>query len=179
MLTLILLLVVTQVPCAQGESSAVCHCKQGSASACAALEVGDPAKFMAIKKAMEVLKIEEENRQRQASVSSVSEADSSSSAPEPPDCKGQQHHIISRPIAKALDAHPTLSGHFKARDPRFVTQAVDGPSHCGYQDWHRKIDEEVINWLDTHKSATPKEFLEFLRRIYSRPAMRARFPNGF
>ncbi len=102
-----------------------------------------------------------------------------SDAPEPPDCKGQQHNIISRPIAKALDKHPKLRGLYKARDERFVTQAKDEQSHCGYQEWHRKVDDEVIKWLDKNKNATSKQFEEYLREVYSRPEMRARFPNGF
>ena len=102
-----------------------------------------------------------------------------SDAPEPPDCKGQKHHIISRAIAKALENHPTLRGLYKARDPRFVAQAKDEAAHCGYQDWHRKVDQEVVGWLKSRDAATPKQFEEFLRSIYNRPEMRARFPLGF
>ena len=49
------------------------------------------------------------------------EGESSPASPEPPECKGQSHHVISRPIAEKLKEHPTLSGHYKPRDPRFVT----------------------------------------------------------
>jgi len=41
------------------------------------------------------------------------------------------------------------------------------------------VDEEVIQWLETHKQATPAEFEAFLRQIYNRLDMRARFPHGF
>lgn len=179
MLSLILLFVVTQIPCVQGETSTVCICKQGNASACAALQQVDPKKAAEIEKALRALKLVEEARQRQESEDTASEAQASSSEPESSGCNGQQHHVISRPIAKALDGHPTLAGVYKARDPRFVTRAADKPSHCGYQDWHRKIDEEVIDWLNTHRAATAREFEAFLRSIYKRPDMRARFPNGF
>jgi hypothetical protein len=107
------------------------------------------------------------------------QAQETSDAPEPPDCKGQQHHIISRTIAKALKDHPTLKGLYKARDERFVAQAKDEESHCGYQEWHRKVDDEVVEWLRETDDATPKQFEAFLRQLYSRPEMRARFPNGF
>ena len=106
-------------------------------------------------------------------------AQASSEAPEPPECKGQNHHIISRPIAKALKGHPILKGLYKARDPRFVAQAKDEESHCGYQRWHREVDDEVVAWLRKTEDATPKQFEAYLREIYSRPDMRARFPNGY
>jgi hypothetical protein len=97
----------------------------------------------------------------------------------PSGASGQLHHPISKPIAKALEVHDTLKGHYIERDPRFVTRAADKASHNGYQKWHRDVDDEVIKWLDRNKSATPSEFEALLREIYSRPAMRARFPDGF
>ncbi|WNG27873.1 Wall-associated protein precursor [Cystobacter fuscus] len=175
MLPLLLVLLMAQIPCDQGESTTVCHCKQGMASACAAL---DPRKAAEIEKALRVLKVDAEGG-KQAAEAAISESEATSSAPEPPDCKGQLHHVISRPIAKALNRHPTLTGVYQPRDSRFVTRAVDEAAHCGYQDWHRKVDEEVVNWLDTHKSVTAKEFEAFLRSLYNRPSLRARFPHGF
>ncbi len=52
-------------------------------------------------------------------------------------------------------------------------------AHCGYQEWHRNVDAEVIEWLEQPSKATPKEFEAFLREIYSRPDMLRRFPRGF
>ncbi len=52
-------------------------------------------------------------------------------------------------------------------------------SHCGYQDWHRKVDAEVIQWLRDHETATPTQFMRKLREIYNRKEMLQRFPNGF
>lgn len=92
---------------------------------------------------------------------------------------GQLHHVISKRIAEALEKHPTLRGHYTARDPRIVTRAADKASHNGYQKWHRDVDDEVIRWLKEYDDATPAEFEAFLRRIYSRPEMRVRFPDGF
>ncbi|MCY1018506.1 hypothetical protein [Pyxidicoccus sp. MSG2] len=92
---------------------------------------------------------------------------------------GQLHHVISKRIAAELEDHSTLSGLYTARDPRFVTRAADKAAHNGYQKWHRDVDDEVIGWLRRYNNATPQEFEAFLRQIYSRPAMRARFPNGF
>ncbi len=100
-------------------------------------------------------------------------------APEPPDCKGQNHHVISRPIAKALERHKTLRGLFGPRDRRFVAKAKDKESHCGYQKWHRDVDLEVMMWLREHEKATPEQFMSKLREIYSRKEMLERFPNGF
>ncbi|HYO67452.1 MAG TPA: Wall-associated protein precursor, partial [Archangium sp.] len=106
-------------------------------------------------------------------------AQASSDAPEPPECTGQEHHVISRRIARALKQHPILRGLYKARDKRFVAQAKDEESHCGYQQWHRDVDREVVDWLIEHSKATSKQFEDFLREIYSRPEMLARFPKGY
>lgn len=92
---------------------------------------------------------------------------------------GQEHHIISKKIADKLARHPTLSGRYTARDPRFKTRAADKESHNGYQKWHRDVDDEVIEWLSKYDHATPAEFEAFLRQIYNRPNMRLRFPDGF
>ncbi|HEX8698702.1 MAG TPA: Wall-associated protein precursor [Myxococcaceae bacterium] len=100
-------------------------------------------------------------------------------APEPPDCKGQEHHVISRPIAKALKDHPNLRGLYEPRDERYKAKAKDKQSHCGYQKWHREVDVEVIIWLRRYRKASREEFEAFLREIYSRPEMRKRFPHGF
>ncbi|MDY7226288.1 Wall-associated protein precursor [Hyalangium rubrum] len=179
MLPVLLLLLVAQVPCAQNEPSVVCHCKQGQASACTALRVSDPKLADAIEKALLAVKLEEGTRQAQSAATAESDDQASSSTSEPPECTGQNHHVISRPIAKALKEHETLDGLYRPRDPRYMTQAKDEEAHCGYQDWHRKVDAEVIQWLKENSKATPKQFEEFLRKIYDRPEMRARFPNGF
>jgi hypothetical protein len=92
---------------------------------------------------------------------------------------GQLHHVISKRIAKKLEEHATLRGHYSARDPRFVKRAADKDSHNGYQKWHRDVDDEVIEWLGRYDKATPEEFEAFLRQIYNRAAMRVRFPDGF
>jgi hypothetical protein len=98
---------------------------------------------------------------------------------EPPNCHGQNHHVISRPIAKKLEDHETLHGLYAPRDERLVAKAKDKESHCGYQEWHRKVDEEVIDWLSQYPKATPQQFMSKLREIYNRKGMRERFPNGF
>jgi hypothetical protein len=174
MLPLLLMLLVAQVPCVQGEFTVVCHCKQGRVSACEALRVTNPQLAKAIESALLATRLEE-----QEAKAAKARAEASSSAPEPPDCKGQRHHVISRPIAKALEGHETLAGVYKPRDPRFVAQAKDEEAHCGYQRWHRDVDEEVIAWLARKENATPQQFEKFLRDIYGRAAMRERFPRGF
>jgi hypothetical protein len=174
MLPLLLMLLVAQVPCTQGEFTVVCHCKQGRVSACEALRVTNPQLAKAIESALLAARLEE-----QEAKAAEAKAEASPSAPEPPDCKGQRHHVISRPIAKALETHRTLRGLYTPRDPRFVAQAKDEDAHCGYQRWHRDIDTEVIAWLDRMRNATPQQFERYLREIYGRAAMRERFPHGF
>jgi hypothetical protein len=83
------------------------------------------------------------------------------------------------PIAKKLEDHEILHGLYEPRDERLVAKAKDKASHCGYQEWHRKVDEEAIDWLSQYPRATPQQFMSKLREIYNRKEMRERFPNGF
>lgn len=180
MLALFLLLVTAQVtPAVPGETTLVSSCKQAKLSACEALKEINPTKAAEIMRGLEVLKAAEEAAE--ASISEGEEADGAAedAAPEPPECKGQDHHIISRPIARKLDGHLTLKGLFKPRDKRFVARAKDEESHCGYQEWHRKLDQEVIAWLTKYPEVTAEQFLRYLREIYKRPDMIERFPRGF
>ncbi len=75
--------------------------------------------------------------------------------------------------------HRTLRGSYEPWDKRFVAKAKDKESHCGYQQWHRDVDKEVVEWLKKYTDATPEEFMQFLRSIYNRKEMLERFPNGF
>jgi hypothetical protein len=192
MLSSLLLMMLTQIiVCTPGEMSAVCHCKHGMVSACVTLVTEDAVKaaqvLVEVQEELEALeqaspmtgKADEKKQQKQwehqAAAESLSQSLGSS---EPPHCKGQGHHLISRPIAKKLEEHPTLKGLYKPRDPRFVTRAKDEQSHCGYQEWHRDVDKEVVDWLTRNPKATPQQFMDKLREIYSRPEMLSRFPNG-
>jgi len=91
---------------------------------------------------------------------------------------GQLHHAISRTVHKALEAHPNLKGIYKARDPRFVTQAKDLDSHNGYDTFHRNLDAEVAGWIRANPNATQAEFESYLRGVYQRPDVLEHFPNG-
>lgn len=66
---------------------------------------------------------------------------------------------------------PTLAGKYTPRDSRFVTRALDRDSHCGYQTWHRELDAEVVEWLETHPNAT--QFEQFFRARYAQPDLPA------
>ena len=91
---------------------------------------------------------------------------------------GQRHHAVGTKVHRATQANVNLRGQFQARDPRFVTQAKDLPSHRGYQTWHRELDAEVVKWIERHPQATPIQFEVFLRQRYSQPDLLHRFPNG-
>jgi hypothetical protein len=177
----LLLLLLTQNPSTSGETSAGCFCEVGTAGEKRMqgltrqeqlfLELLDGAAAQG--KAAAQAKAAEEEASRKAG-----EAIETGGAPdcsEPKECKGQLHHVISRLIAKALEDHRTLRGQYKPRDSRFVTRAVDEKAHCGYQEWHRKVDAEVVQWLKDYKKATPEQFEALLRQT----DMRARFPHGF
>jgi elongation factor P hydroxylase len=68
---------------------------------------------------------------------------------------------------------------YEPRDARFVAKAKGKESHCGYQEWHRKVDAEVVNWLERNRNATAEQFMKNLHDIYNRPDMLKRFPHGF
>lgn len=165
MLTTLLILVLSASPrCPPGEPRDACDCRQGKASACKTLRKTDPKLAKEIEKAN--AKRAEEAADKQAAAKKVATT-------------GQEHHIISKSIAKALDSHPTLKGHYKPRDSRFVARAIDVPAHKGYQTWHREVDAEVIKWIERNPKATSNQFEAYLRAVYSRPDMKKRFPNGF
>jgi hypothetical protein len=172
MFAALLMVLLTQQPAAADETPAECLC-----------EIGMTRQEQALLKALEQYapqaKVEEEAGQKAKAGGDAKAQESAADCSEPQECKGQLHHIISRPIAEALDRHKTLRGLYKPRDPRFVSRAVDEKAHCGYQQWHRDVDAEVVEWLRRYERATSKEFEAFLREIYNRPDMRARFPNGF
>jgi hypothetical protein len=121
---------------------------------------------------------EEAQAKEDAEFAEAAEAEGEA-APEPPDCQGQDHHVISRPIAKVLKDHKNLGGLYAPRDERFVAKAKDKEAHCGYQKWHRDVDLEVMRWLKARENATQQQFEAFLREIYNRKDMLERFPNGF
>lgn len=185
MLALLLLLAVSQAPAVPGEGTLVSFCKQGRLSACQELAKFNPkeaaklqADFARAALGRETLKATEEAG-RDKEDTHAHEASEASSSDEPPQCKGQNHHLISHPIAKALKDHPTLRGLYAPRDERFVVKAKDKEAHCGYQKWHRDVDTEIIQWLENNPAASPGQFMTKLREIYNRPEMLKRFPHGF
>lgn len=185
MLPVLLLLVAAQVPAVPGEGTLVSFCKQGRLTACEELANVDPQKAAQIQAelakaalTLEALKAAEEEAREKADAKADESSEAEASG-EPPNCNGQNHHIISRPIAEELERHKTLRGLYEPRDERFVAKAKDKESHCGYQEWHRKVDAEVIEWLKANEKATPEQFMKMLREIYNRKEMLERFPNGF
>ena len=92
---------------------------------------------------------------------------------------GQIHHPISKPVYRALEEHPNLTGQYQPRDSRFTTQAIDNAAHRGYQTWHRELDAEVSQWIRNNPQTTPQNFEGWLRSRYSQPDLQQRFPNGF
>ncbi|NUQ78769.1 MAG: hypothetical protein HUU21_35030, partial [Polyangiaceae bacterium] len=92
---------------------------------------------------------------------------------------GQKHHPISKEVHRALEEHQNLKGHYKYRDPRFVTQGKDLGAHHGYERWHIDLDTEIAAWIRGNKTATPESFEKFLRDRYAKPDLKSRFPNGF
>lgn len=107
----LLLWLLTQIPCTPGETSAVCNCKSGMLSACATVALENPEKAAEIlarlEQAAALAKVVEEAGQK---AESETEAQAVADCSEPKECTGQLHHVISKPIAKALEEHRTLRG---------------------------------------------------------------------
>ena len=94
-------------------------------------------------------------------------------------CTGQFHHIISKRVWRALQENDALHGLYRYRDPRFVAQAKDLKAHCGWWGWHQKLDDEIARWVRDQQNLTPQQFEAYVRKVYARPELRLRFPNGF
>jgi hypothetical protein len=92
---------------------------------------------------------------------------------------GQVHHPISKVVHDALEKHKHLRGKYKVRDPRFKTRAITAEAHRGYQEWHRELDKEVAQWINTHTEANEQQFETWLRARYRKADILARFPEGF
>lgn len=175
---------VVPLPCLPSDGSVVCTCKQGMASACAALAGEDEETLRGILRAAAAVKAAQEAKKAQEKGNAaVDTGCGNGQDPNRDDgkqkCTGQLHHIISKTVWIALDAHKVLHGQYRYRDQRFVARAKDLNSHCGWQDWHRSLDEEIIGWINEHAEATVQQFEAYLREVYARPELRLRFPNGF
>jgi len=170
------------LPCIQSDSTAVCHCKQGMASACAALTEAEEEMLKGLARAAAMVKAAQEAQKAQKAKAQVTDSTGCGSGQDPnekQECTGQGHHILSKTVWYALERHDVLRGKYTYRDPRFVTHAKDLKAHCGWQGWHRAIDDEIVAWLDTYGKATAEQFEAYLREVYARPELRVRFPNGF
>jgi hypothetical protein len=174
---LLLSWVLSQVPCAPSGSTVVCQCKQGVASACEVLAETDSELSKQLVRAWAMSKAAKESGKGNVLVDV--------GCGQPPDdndekeCTGQEHHIISKTVWRALEANRNLKGKFAHRDPRYVTRAVDKKAHCGWWGWHKQLDEEIAKWINDRPALTVEQFLAYLRQVYARPELLARFPNGF
>jgi hypothetical protein len=75
------------------------------------------------------------------------------------ECPSLVHLHPGRPVPRGAHLH---------QQPHTVTWPIA-----------KDVDAEVVEWLKDNRDATAKQFEDFLRQIYNRPDMRARFPNGF
>jgi hypothetical protein len=169
---------IAQIPCSPTDSTLSCKCKQDIVGACDVLAESDPTLAKDILRLLAMAKAAKEANKGKTQTATVQ-----SGCPDPGDdekkCTGQEHHVISKRSFQALQEHPTLGGLHQLRDPRFVTRAADLKAHCGWWGWHQQLDEEVASWVTSKKDLTPKQFEAYLREVYARPELRARFPNGF
>ena len=78
----------------------------------------------------------------------------------------------------ALNNHQTLAGMLDRSQA--VVQAMTREAHLGYQNWHRFIDNTMINWLQDplHREATANQFWGELYKLYNTPDLIDRFGQG-
>jgi len=86
---------------------------------------------------------------------------------------GQIHHVLSNPIMKSLNSHPTLSGLFDRAGS--IVQAMYKYSHYGYEKWHRAIDNYMATWLSNNQNASANDFWCELYKLYNTHEMIQRF----
>lgn len=174
------------LPCVPGDSTVACKCKQGSLAACTELAKVDPETLKGLLRLAMAQAIQESgNPDTGEKAADVVDTPGCGSGQDPNDddakqkCTGQWHHVISMTVWLALEGHPKLRGHYTYRDPHFVTQAKDAKAHCGWQGWHRQVDAEIAKWVKERPDLTVEQFEAYLREVYSRAELLARFPNGF
>jgi hypothetical protein len=174
------------LPCVPGDSTVVCKCKQGTPAACAELAKVNPELLKGILRMAAMAQAAQESGGADSKEKAADAVDTGCGSGQDPNnddakqkCTGQWHHIISMTVWLALERNPALRGHYTYRDPRFVKQAKDLKAHCGYESWHRRVDKEIAKWLDERPNLTLEQFEAYLREVYSRAELLARFPNGF
>ncbi len=106
MIASLLLLLLTQSPSTPGETMAGCRCEE---------QIADEAVRLVDKLTAHIRGAEEVVRKGDDAAQAAA-----SDCSEPKECTGQNHHVISRPIARALEDHKTLEGQYKPRDERLA-----------------------------------------------------------
>ena len=86
---------------------------------------------------------------------------------------GQKHHPISNRIANAASQNINLRGIITRTIG--TIKAFSLKDHQGYQDWHRSFDNDIVNWIYTHPTATLNDFLDYLNGIYASDVATSRF----
>lgn len=90
---------------------------------------------------------------------------------------GQLHHILSKGIMDAVKDHANLADEFTRNMPGYLYRAADAAAHRGYQDCHRLVDKEAVEWVKQWPNATPAQFVNKLQEIYNRTDIAKRIPN--
>lgn len=91
-----------------------------------------------------------------------------------PGATGQAHHPISRKIERAAQYNPNLKGQV-TRDGWGTIRANTLKDHLGYQDWHRKLDKTIIDWLEKNPTGTLDKFTAFMNKQYADNEITRRF----
>ncbi|MGI5831248.1 MAG: polymorphic toxin-type HINT domain-containing protein [Thermoguttaceae bacterium] len=95
-------------------------------------------------------------------------------------CEGQNHHIIPKIPAQAVEGFcPKIANPIKSAYRKLTTRALTLSDHCGYQGWHRKLDG-LLSELIAAKGdkLTGRGFVKLLKDVYSHSELLKKFPNA-
>ena len=79
----------------------------------------------------------------------------------------------SNPIMNEINRHPNLRGQLDRAGS--VVRALTQEAHRGYQNWHREIDNAMVQWLRNNPNATQLQFWQQMYNLYNTPDMISRF----
>ncbi len=78
--------------------------------------------------------------------------------------RGQSHHILSKRVWNVMS--DSLKTAFGNNRNSLIVQAIDYEAHHGYQQWHRVVDNKLVNYI-VEFSPTKEQFLNKLVELYT------------
>jgi RHS repeat-associated protein len=87
----------------------------------------------------------------------------------------QEHHLIPNKASRALTRRGIDGDALRARADLIYDTAPG--RHFGYEDWHRSLDTEIVDYIRTTPDLTQDSFMQYLQQLYRRPDLADRIPG--